>query len=167
MSGSSKISIGGLVEQFGPLAGAVVTFATVFYFKDHILDLSKREFISITELYTAVFDWASIQSGFLFGIYGFIAGKNDGFIGEIRHTRSMQIYNKYLWRAIVVGFSLTASTIPLLVTQYEPKADSQVLFYIVVLWVSLFVWAFLAFARVAYIFGILVKTRGGTGIPAG
>lgn len=157
MIGSGRMSAGKALETCGPAAGALVCFLLLAAYKPLLVSLAVEKQISLNNLYGAVFDWAALQTGFLFAIYGFVAGKTDGFIGEVRNTRSMARYNVYLWRAIAVGFLLTLASIPLIVTQYEVKPDEPVRYYAMALWGALFIWAFLSFARVAYIFGILIK----------
>jgi hypothetical protein len=137
------------------------------YFKTTVMQLSVDSKISVTNLYNAIFDWTAIQTGCLFGIYGFVAGKNDGFIGEIRNTRSMKRYGVYIRRAMYIGFVLTLTSIPLIVTNYKIEKDDHLLYYIVAVWFSLFLWAFCSFARVAYIFGILIRVNEPAQIPAG
>jgi hypothetical protein len=167
MSSSSNYSVGGVIELCGPAICGVVGLSALLYFKSDIMRMSATDKISVTNLYNAVFGWAAIQTGCLFAMYGFVAGKSDGFIGLVRHTRAMQTYVTYLRRATYIGFLLTLISIPLIVTNYKITLDSHLLFYIVAVWFSLFLWAFCSFGRVAYIFGILVKIKEPIGKPAG
>jgi hypothetical protein len=114
-----------------------------------------------------VFGWTAIQTGCLFAIYGYVAGKSDGFVGEIRFSRSMRRYNSYLKRATAIGFLLTATSMPLIVWHHKVTSDDTYWFILVAIWFSLFVWAFVSFARVAYIFGILIRVGEPAQIPAG
>ncbi|MDO8877751.1 MAG: hypothetical protein Q8M24_11995 [Pseudolabrys sp.] len=167
LGSNKKISIGSIAETSGPAILGVICFVALAWLKPVIFALVEDQSISINNLYTAIFDWASIQTGFLFAIYGFIAGKTDGFIGEIRHTRSMKRYNSYLKKAILAGFLLTITSIPLIVTQYEVKPTEFYRYYVVAAWFSIFMWAFFSFARAAYIFGILIRvSEKGDRVPA-
>jgi len=149
--------ISAAVETFGPAVSAAVVFLLLLYFRRTILDLIVDKTISVDNLYIAVFGWAAIQTGCLYAIYGYVAGKTDGFIGEIRFSRSMQRYNSYLKRATSIGFLLTFTSMPLIVWHHETTTADFYWFVSVAVWFSLFVWAFVSFARVAYIFGVLLK----------
>lgn len=168
MLGSNKFSVGGLTETCGPLIAGILTFSLFAFFKPQTLAVvAANKDLSFSGLYNAIFDWSSIQTGFLFAIYGFVAGKTDGFIGEIRQTRSMSRYNTYLKRAILIGFVLTLVSMPMIVLNHQIGPEDHYWYWIVALWLSLFAWAFCSFARVAYIFGILVRIKEPTGVPAG
>ena len=155
------------VEAFGPLASGAATFLLLLYFHTKILGLIVDETIAVDNLYNAVFGWAAIQTGCLYAIYGYVAGKSDGFIGEIRFSRSMKRYNSYLKRATFMGFVLTFTSMPLIVWHHKVMATDFIWFTSVAAWFSLFVWAFVSFARVAYIFGILLKVGEPDRVPAG
>lgn len=160
-------AVGAFVERFGPFLSGIGCFMALSWCKAEILMLVENKTLVMNNLYTAIFDWSAIQTGCLFAIYGFVAGKSDGFIGAIRHTITMQQYNSYLKRAIVIGFVLTVVSIPLIVTNFNLDAAPPIWYSVVAAWFSLFVWAFFAFARVAFVFGILVRTRDNPSRPAG
>lgn len=108
-------------------------------------------------LYGAIFNWSSIQSGFVFAIYGFIVTKRDGFVGKIVGGGSYEKFLGFTKRACLGGFALTITSLPLLIA--TPKVDASArLFWVQAMWFSLFVWAFCAFLRVAFSFGVIVGT---------
>ena len=111
-----------------------------------------------SSLYGAVFNWSAIQTGFAFGVYGFVVGKNSGFIKEIRDVKPMKRFLGYVKRANVGGFLLTIASLPLTITN-PPVSGSGPLFAAIVAWFGLFVWTFAAFLRVAYGFGHLSSVR--------
>jgi hypothetical protein len=157
VSGFRGHSWAALAEAFGPFVCGITTFVLLNLYQQKMLELIVNEVLSVENLYNAVFGWAAIQTGCLYAIYGFVAGRTDGFIGEIRFSRSMVRYNSYLKRATSIGFLLTFTSMPLIVWHHKVSTSDATWFWIVSLWFSLFVWAFVAFIRVAYIFGILVK----------
>jgi hypothetical protein len=158
MSGFRK-SVGWIVEAFGPIVAGVLTLALLWSFRWSIIPWMAADKLSVGNLFSAVFGWASIQTGCVFAIYGFVAGKNDGFIGEVRRTRSMKRFSTYIMRAIMSGFLLTVTSMPLIVWKFTIALDDKYLYLMIVAWFALFVWAFLSFARVAYIFGVLVRVQ--------
>jgi hypothetical protein len=164
MNGSRKLSLLACMEMFGPALCSVLTFIVLSLCKNTILGLIVDDTISVDSLYNAVFGWAAIQTGCLYAIYGYIAGKTDGFIGEIRESRSMKTYKSYLQRATLIGFILTVTSMPLIVWHHKVTYADSLWFFTVSLWVSIFVWAFVSFVRVAYIFGILINVSEPTRI---
>ena len=158
-------SKGLILEQTVPavLAGIVLAFSIIF--SAEIIAVFSRNELTIENLYSAVFDWSAIQTGFLFGVYGFVVGKNGGFIEKIRNTLAMQRFVRYTLRATVIGFILTVVCIPLIVTQMRMPPVADYRYYLVAIWAALFVWAFLAFLRVAFIFGALIRVRDEEFIP--
>lgn len=71
------------VEKYGPIVVSIVTVGLLALYDKQVV----AHFISgswkPSNLYTAIFNWAAIQTGFAFGVYGFVAGRQDGFVGAI------------------------------------------------------------------------------------
>lgn len=147
------------IEKFTPLILTCLVGVTLVYFRIDISMAVESQSIDFSVLYAAVFDWSAIQTGFLFGIFGFIAGKNDGFIAEIRSTPQMALFSRYQSTAIYLGFALTFSSIPMMVTGFKYGTNDIRGFAIFVGWSCLATWAFFAFLRVAYVFGILIRVK--------
>jgi hypothetical protein len=164
MNGFRKLSL--FIESYGPAACGILTLICLWVSRGRIITLMVEDKISIDNLFSAIFGWAAIQTGCVFAIYGFIAGKTDGFIGEARNTRSMRRYNVFIKRAIASGFILTIGSMPLIVWKLKIGADDIGIYMIIAIWFSVFVWAFLSFARVAYIFGLLIRVEDQKRIPA-
>lgn len=153
-------SFGLLVEQFGPLFVAMVcAFAIYASAGEIIAQFEPGTGWQVSSLYGAVFNWSAIQTGFAFGVYGFVVGKNDGFVQEIRERLAMRRFLGYVRRANIGGFVLTVASLPLAIAT-PPITDARsVVFGAVLVWFSLFIWTFLAFLRVAYGFGRLSSVR--------
>lgn len=156
-----------LVEAYGPVVAGLITLGLLLFLKDTLLPLMAENRLSANNLFTAIFGWASIQTGCVFAIYGFIAGKTDGFIGEARNTRSMRRYRIYIRRAIMSGFVLTIGSIPLVAFNFKVGLNDIGVYALIAIWFSVFVWAFLSFGRVAYIFGLLTRIEDVNKIKAG
>ncbi|MQB19028.1 hypothetical protein DXT90_00110 [Agrobacterium tumefaciens] len=151
------------VERYGPLLFGAMIFIAALWYKSDLQQLSQEKTISVAGLYSAVFGWASIQTGFLFSVYGFIATKNDGFLAEIRGTGAMLLVKRYTLRAMLMGFLLTIITIPLIVIGEQIVFQAQ--FYLSALWFAIFAWAFAAFLRVALNFGQIISVKDKVTIP--
>ncbi|MEX1197819.1 MAG: hypothetical protein WEB57_08180 [Pseudohongiellaceae bacterium] len=148
-----------------PWVGAALIFCVLLAAHAKIICWSQAGQIDLANLYSAIFGWASIQTGFLFTVYGAITARKDGFLGAIERTSGMRFFKKVLARAIFAGFFLSLSSVPLIVFPLTPEAFD--FWYVVIsAWFSLFLWAFLLFCRVAYTFGIISQVRDNTDLPA-
>lgn len=148
-----------LVERYGAGFLALVSAAALVIWRDNVTAAYVAQTISLDALYSAVLQWASIQTGFLFGIFGFVAGKNDGFIAELRSTKEMALFVSYMRWSTLLGFALTLASIPVMIFKLGIGDGGPWTYSIFVSWCALAVWAFFSFARVAYLFGILIRTK--------
>lgn len=147
------------VERWGPLGITAVALVTIYIRSPSIVASIEASKWQVANLYTAVFTWSAIQTGFAFGVYGFVVGRSEGFIPEIRETIAMKRFLGYVKRANVGGFLLTIMSLPLTVLSPDPAPDGSIQFFIVLLWFGLFVWTLLAFLRIAYSFGHLSSIK--------
>jgi hypothetical protein len=153
------------LEKFGPLAIGAIVLVLLIWFRADVRALAADKKIDVSALFGAIFGWASIQTGFLFSVYGFIASKTDGFVGALGATRSMALFKRYTMRAMLIGFVLTILTIPLIVTGNQGLEGIR--YVLTSAWFAIFAWAFAAFLRVAVNFGQIVSVRDRTSIPGG
>jgi hypothetical protein len=142
-------------EQWAPTGVGVAALLLCAFFRLEIAEQFQPNKWNAGNLYNAVFNWAAIQSGFVFGIYGYVAAKRDGFVGEFAKGGSYNRFIGYTQRAYIGGFLLTACSLPLLVATPNISRAGSWTFWLVVLWFSAFVWAFCSFLRVAFIFGLI------------
>jgi len=110
-------------------------------------------------LYSAIFGWSAIQTGFAFGVYGFVIGKGDGFIAALKNTIAMSRFIVYIRRANISGFLLTLTSIPLIIVEPKVGVPMSTSYLVVALWFALFVWSFLSFLRLAYNFGQIASVK--------
>lgn len=69
----------------------------------------------LDQLYTAVFGFLAISTGFLATFYGTVRSISDGFIGRIRDTRAMTRFLVMTKSAIITGFFVSLASIPMLI----------------------------------------------------
>ena len=110
-------------------------------------------------MYAAIFDWSAIQTGFAFGVYGFVIGKSDGFLAKIKGTVAMDHFMGYIRKANVIGFCLTILSIPLIVMNPKITATNDIAYFVIAIWFSTFIWLFLAFLRLTYTFDMIASTK--------
>lgn len=153
-------SFGLLIEQFGPLALSAGSVIAIYILAPAIIaKFEPTDGWQISSLYGAIFNWSAIQTGFAFGVYGFVVGKNDGFVQEIRDKLAMRRFLGYVRRANIGGFALTVLSLPLTIANPALVSQHSLVFLLVLAWFGLFLWTFLAFLRVAYGFGKLSSVR--------
>jgi len=142
-------------ERLAPGAFGALSLAAIAFFRIAIASKFQSPGWNSSSLYSAVFNWASIQSGFVFGIYGFIVTKKDGFAGVVAQSPSFDPFLTYARRAYMLGFVLTFASLPIMVANPHISDPASVAFWVVAVWFSAFVWIFCAFLRVAFIFGMI------------
>ena len=153
-------SLGLLVEQYAPLVLSTGTAIAIYLLGPTIIvKFGSPDGWQISSLYGAIFNWSAVQTGFAFGVYGFVVGKNDGFVQEIRDKLAMHRFLGYVRRANIGGFTLTVISLPLTIANPALSDLQSPVFFIVLGWFCLFIWTFLAFLRVAYGFGKLSSVR--------
>lgn len=153
-----------LLEKYTPVAISVIIGGCLYVWHNKVLVFYVNNNMCMDGLYNAVFGWSSIQTGFVFAVYGFVLGSQGTFIEKIRETTSMDLFIKYTRNATKLGFFLTFFSMPLMVLGVK-LSDGNIQYYCVVFWFILFVWTFLAFVRVAYIFGFLIRPRSKPLLP--
>ena len=159
------MKLAAVAERFGPLFLAGGCAAVLLWQRGAVTQAYADDTIDFSALYGAVLDWSAIQTGFLFGIYGFVAGKNDGFVAALKNTPEMSLFVGYMRWAIILGFVLTVTSIPALVFRFTIATGEDWRYFAFVSWAALAIWGFLAFVRVAYIFGIMVRVKDTVRIP--
>jgi hypothetical protein len=145
-----------LLEQFGPLLAAVATVTAIGLNRDAVTAKFTSEAWTTSNLYSAVFAWSGIQTGFAFAVYGFVVGKSEGFVEALRDTFAMRRFLRYVTTANIGGFVLSIVSIPLTIANPSPAGST---FWTVTLWFGLFIWTFFAFLRIAFNFGRLSNVR--------
>lgn len=156
---SQNYSFGLLLEQYGPAVCGAVTLTCLLYFSEEVAQKFVTDGWKSAGLYAAIFDWSAIQTGFSFGVYGFVLGRGGGFIEKIKDTKAMSRFLSYIKRANIAGFMLTISSIPLIITEPSVSAPLNWIYGIIAVWFSLFVWSFLSFLRIAYNFGQIASVK--------
>ncbi|MEA1833998.1 hypothetical protein U8607_18070 [Methylobacterium durans] len=166
MANLRRYSLYGVFEAWSPLFIALSAFFAFIFFKSSIVILFINNELSLPQLYTAIFGWSSVMTGFQFGVYSLIFSKNDGFIAKILPTVAMRRFMTYTKRAVILGFILTIFGMPFLVSNSEMKNINNLMYWTGSAYVSLFVYSFAATARVAALFAAMAKVRSRTSLPA-
>ncbi|GEO99991.1 hypothetical protein [Methylobacterium haplocladii] len=153
-------------ESWSPFVLAATAFCTLIFFRVEITQDFVTYKLSLPQLYTAIFGWASVMTGFQFGVYSLIFSKTDGFISRISSTKALEKFMSYTKRAVTLGFALTIFGIPLLIINADMDGLSVIMYCIGTLYVSLFIYSFAATVRVAKLFAIMAKIKTKISLPA-
>ena len=156
----------GIIETWSPLGLAVITLGILLVLQNPIVDLFTRNDLSLPQLYTAIFGWASVMTGFQFGVYGLIFSKNDGFISQILTTKAMDIFMSYTAKAVKLGFLLTILGVPFLISNTEMKNINNIMYWLGAAYFSLFIYSFAATVRVARLFASMSRIKTRKSLPA-
>lgn len=148
-----------IIEQLAPITVSFISLCVIALYRYELCSMVVAKELQMSNVYSAVLSWASIQVGFAFAVYGFVVGKTQGFVEAARDTIAMRRFLTYVKRANIGGFILTALSLPLTALSPNPTDPHSTSFWVVALWVSLFIWTFSAFLRIAYIFGHLSSVR--------
>ena len=166
MAEHRKLNLTSRLENWLPLCTALATLILLVILQSAIVPIFVSNNFSLPQLYTAIFGWASVMTGFQFGVYGLILSKTDGFISSLGGTQAMKTFLSYTAKAVRIGFMLTIFGMPLLVANSDMKDISNIAYLVGAAYVSLFVYSFSATARVAYIFSLMVKVPNKVRLPA-
>ena len=148
-----------LLEVYAPALAGVITLAACLCFRNSLTHIFVADKLSLSQLYSGVFGWASVQTGALLSIYGMIFTKTDGFIGGLRSLPIMESFYRFVGSSIRLGLVLTVVTIPLLVFNRDMSDLNHPRYFIVAVWFGVFAWAFMSFVRVVRIFSALVRVK--------
>ena len=107
------------MERFGPIFFALLALGAALVLSHKIAPEFGADRLQISNLYGAVFSWSAIQSGFVFGIYGFVISKKDGFVGDIAKGLSFPRFVQYTRRAYFLAMILTIVSLPLIVVEHQ------------------------------------------------
>ena len=151
------LKIGQKLRPYTPTTIAVGIFIALLMYRNsvsfYLLNPDSR--VEMGNLFAAVFDWSSIQTGFLFAVYGYVASKGEGFIAAIKRTPVMRSFKRLLGITIFAGFILTLISMCFLIYPLVPGPSWQ--YAALSAWFALFCWSFMLFCSVAYRFGKIVN----------
>lgn len=148
------------VRKHLPAIAAISAPLAVFAWRDTLALRFANEAWNVGAFYSAVFDWSSIQSAFLFGIYAFILSRSEPFIKAIDGSEPFEALRSYSRRTLYLTFILTIVAMPLAVAEPKPGADMLS----PSLWVfaglaSLTAYTFCRFLKVVRVFGKIEGMR--------
>lgn len=104
--------------------------------------------------YSAVFDWASIQAAFLFGVYAFFLSRSEPFIQAIAPSPAFKLLRQYVVRTLYLSISLSVLSLPFLISPVAMSGDGNDLGFGIFWALSvLLTYTFFCFLKVIRVFG--------------
>jgi hypothetical protein len=115
----------------------------------HLVCLAEINRWHLDQIYTAMFGFTAVTTGFLGTFYCTVHSMTTGFIHRIRNTAVLRVFLRYTRTAIVVGFA--SSIISMIMMVVTPLPNSRVSWEMAcsLMWVFTSIWAVLGFCRVA------------------
>lgn len=133
-----------------PLA-AVAALGAVMWWRPQIAESFARGDWSLDSFYSAVFDWASVQSALLFGVYAFFLSRSEPFLQAIAESAAFLRLRRYVIRTLYLTLGLTVLALPVLVA---PPSISSGWGYLVFTGFSVsLTYTFFCFLKVVRVFG--------------
>ncbi|MDE2167488.1 MAG: hypothetical protein KGJ66_14260 [Alphaproteobacteria bacterium] len=154
-------------ERLYPLGIGIVTVGVWLLLGHKIVAFCVKEQWHIEQMYTAVFAFLAITTGFLATFYCTILCMSEGFVGQIKDTEKMRGFLGFVKGAILLGFIVSIASIPMMVAEPVPVKQFSVAAFVVAFWIGASAWAIAAFYRVASLFFFLFEARIKPRRPAG
>ena len=143
------------LEWLAPMCVA----SSLVYNHDYIALQFINKIWKIDSFYSAMFDWSSIQSAFLFGIYAFFLSKSEPFLNAISQTKKFKQLRSYIMKSLILTMLLTLISLPLLVYPVEITRETTwdlgfCIFFFILIYFS---YAFFSFIKVVRVFAKIEK----------
>ena len=142
-----------------PTLCALLTFSGLLFFGEKLFSSVEKDTIQWANLYNAIFGWSAIQTGFLFGVYGFVVGSPKGFMTAIQGLKDFTYFKAGIVTSLFVGFLLSIASLPLVVLAPDPLASNHIVSALVYAWFAMFVFAFGTFLKAAYMFAFMTRQK--------
>ena len=147
-----------LVRRLGDV-GALAAFAACLYYRKEISANFTSGTWNLSNFYGAIFDWAAIQTGFVFGVYTYIVSKSAGFSEAIKGTEPYAEMILFIKTIFYLVFALAVISIPLLVMTPKPEPTLSTTTILFAAWTALVVFTFFSFLRIIRAFSTIERVK--------
>lgn len=136
----------------------VIGLAVAFKFVGQAFSIAERQNWERQTVYTTAFDIGGIYTAFLFAFYTYSISSNSDFFAKARTTQAFKKMLKFVKDAIVIGFFMTAASVPLMIGNPSPDSIYSLSGAIVSIWFALVCSSLAAFWRATRVFWIFART---------
>jgi hypothetical protein len=162
-----RLDFDAIRERFYPLCVGALTALVWLLWGDKLVAICAKEQWHIEQMYTAIFAFLAITTGFLATFYCTIVCMSEGFVRQIRDTKKMWGFLAFVKRGIILGFIISLASIPMMIAAPTPTEQFSISAIIVAIWLGGAAWAIAAFYRVASLFFFLFEAKTEPRRPAG
>ena len=133
---------------------AVAVGGMLFAYRFKVSAMFAEKTWNLGAFYAALFDWASIQGAFLFGVYAFFLSRSEPFIQAIAGSQAFRLLRRFVVRTLYLSLALSVLTLPMLVAPIElEKGRIDVGFGAFCFLSILTAYTFMCFTKVIRVFG--------------
>jgi hypothetical protein len=161
---SLKNQIYNLIWDWTPVFLGFVAFIVFNIWRSFIYDYNELiTQIDEKKMYSSVFGWSTVQSGFLFASYGFFASASSKFFDYLKRTDFILRLLDNVRSGTASTFILAFCSIPLMVLEPDWSSSSPLLLLLIGIWLGIVSWATAEFLRILFVFWRITapKHRGG------
>lgn len=106
---------------------------------------------STTALFQGMLGWASIEAGFLFAAYTFLAAGSSSFIVAIQSTKAFVSFKNYIINTLYISFLVSGASLYLSITNIDIGQESKGRF-VLVSFIACSAWIVLRFLKIIRVF---------------
>ena len=157
-AGISRTSLEGAWERAYPCAiGAAIGLAWLAW-GHYVVCAASANSWHLDQMYTAVFGFAAVTTGYLATFYGTIQSMSSGFVHRIRGTKVFVSFLGYTRSAIKIGFACAVLSAVMMVFTPLPTVRYSWSNVSSAVWIFVSVWTIISFYRVASLLFFLFET---------
>lgn len=146
------------LRQVAEPVAALLAFSVIVWFSPWLASKFTSGGWSASGLYTGVFSWASIQTGFLFAIYTFIVPRAEPFVRAVAATKAFAAFKVHMLRTTYLTLAVAIPAFALTVVNPAPPATG-IGSLAMAAWLALFLYSVLCFLKIIRSFRKLERTR--------
>lgn len=133
--------------------GALGVATAGLYWRADVTEQFTSKAWDLGAYYSAIFDWASIQAAFLFGVYAFFLSRSEPFIEAIAGSAAFKLLRRYVVRTLYLSMALSVASLPMVIAPADVATGNTGGFFAVWSLTVLLSYTFLCFLKVIRVFG--------------
>jgi hypothetical protein len=157
----------GLWDDIYPTVSGVVVAVLWLFIGSKVVAVCEDNKWHLDQIYTAMFGFLAITTGFLATFYGTLQSVSSGFLDKMRGTRTLGSFMSYTRGAIVLGLITSLLSVIMMVAAPLPLQNFTLASFFMSLWMGLIICALCSFYRSARWFFFLLETRIPPNYPGG
>ena len=144
-------------DRFYPYVFGVMGIAALLRWGTLVQNQAATASVNLKEIFSSIFDVATLFTGLLFSVYVLAIAPGGGFIERIFSTKTFSLFKRYTIEAMVLGSLSSLISIPLRSLEKLPPSNNENWMIVFAIWGGLAVAATFAFYRVVYAFYVFAQ----------